>query len=544
MVASQVATLNSLFSGETARSPPSTKATVSTPEVERSRSPKDKTRKSGKKSKSHAAGGPLNKGTPSQLFAFVLGNEVQQQDLLEFLVAFRYFMTPRDLLLRLITKHKSAPPVERFVAEQLKEQAVWRAKVPVQARVADVLRYWLTEHFYDFEGDDVLFRSLLSFIEAPGLDAAAADQLRLAIQKQCEDAVLHILGPASGTDVVMEALCKPSTPVVSELVTATRTIPCTVIGSELVTWLMKNMDLRSRAEAARICAQLIDRRMLDPIAAQAGFRDDSSVYAVIGRSVPTYPAPRVPASIPLLPSVSDFKIQELARQFTKASHDMFRLVQANEVKSKAWTAPDAVGHLPALLAISSRLTQWVASEILMTKAFDLRVVTLRKMISLGKYMLALNNYNGMFAILDGLSLPAVSRLARSWAALPPKSLATMERLRALANPANDCECYRRTVKEAAKPAFPHVGLALADIGFVEDSGADLLGPGERGEELVNYKKLRLLAQIYMNLQSYQKIPYELLEIEPIQDYLSKTIVISDSVALGKLGAALLAEETR
>ncbi len=70
-----------------------------------------------------------------------------------------------------------------------------------------MLQKWILEHFYDFEDDDVLLRSLLTFIDTQlQHEPAVANRLRLAVQQQCADSVLYALGPQVSLEVIVEAI--------------------------------------------------------------------------------------------------------------------------------------------------------------------------------------------------------------------------------------------------------------------------------------------------------------------------------------------------
>jgi hypothetical protein len=80
--------------------------------------------------------GPGLQGTPEELVDHLLDiSELDDKWIRDFLCTFRYFLTPRELLLQLVTRYKTAPPVERYVANQIREMAAWKQRVgPLQAR--------------------------------------------------------------------------------------------------------------------------------------------------------------------------------------------------------------------------------------------------------------------------------------------------------------------------------------------------------------------------------------------------------------------------
>jgi len=68
-----------------------------------------------------------------------------------------------------------------------------------------------------------------------------------------------------------------------------------------------------------------------------------------------------------------------------------------------------------------------------------------------------------------------------------------------------------------------IGLNLSDLVFLEDGNPDILPEGM----LVNFSKMRMCANIIIELQQYQQTPYCLHPVPLIQEYLSKLQVLSD-----------------
>eukprot|EP01114_Cavostelium_apophysatum_P016143 TRINITY_DN4540_c0_g1_i4.p1 TRINITY_DN4540_c0_g1~~TRINITY_DN4540_c0_g1_i4.p1 ORF type:complete len:631 (-),score=97.97 TRINITY_DN4540_c0_g1_i4:31-1923(-) len=98
----------------------------------------------------------------------------------QFLLSFRYFLTPTLLLKKLLLKYLTVGSVEEkgFTSDH--------------KRVLDVIDLWVKYHFYDFENDIDLLKSLQTFVSATLMNAAVTQKignnLLRNIQKQMHQA--------------------------------------------------------------------------------------------------------------------------------------------------------------------------------------------------------------------------------------------------------------------------------------------------------------------------------------------------------------------
>jgi hypothetical protein len=82
----------------------------------------------------------------------------------EFLLTYRSFTTPADLLVRLRDRYRMEAPAVMSSPEEL-EKWKKRVRVPVRLRVVNVLRGWVSRLWVDFETDPTLAKSLEEFVE-------------------------------------------------------------------------------------------------------------------------------------------------------------------------------------------------------------------------------------------------------------------------------------------------------------------------------------------------------------------------------------------
>eukprot|EP01114_Cavostelium_apophysatum_P001163 TRINITY_DN10990_c0_g3_i2.p1 TRINITY_DN10990_c0_g3~~TRINITY_DN10990_c0_g3_i2.p1 ORF type:complete len:659 (+),score=128.20 TRINITY_DN10990_c0_g3_i2:52-1977(+) len=92
----------------------------------------------------------------------------------QFLISFRYFLTPSLLLKKMILKYLTLGSVEE------------KGLTPDHKRVLDVLDLWIRFHFYDFENDIELLRSLQGFISGTLMNSVVTQKIGSTFLKNIE----------------------------------------------------------------------------------------------------------------------------------------------------------------------------------------------------------------------------------------------------------------------------------------------------------------------------------------------------------------------
>ena len=64
---------------------------------------------------------------------------------------------------------------------------------------------------------------------------------------------------------------------------------------------------------------------------------------------------------------------------------------------------------------------------------------------------------------------------------------------------------------------PYLGVYLTDLTFIEDGNADFLPAPEK--HMINFDKRRKISKSITEIKMYQQIPYFLMDISQIQDFL-------------------------
>jgi len=102
-----------------------------------------------------------------------------------FLLTYRSFISPTNFLEKLIERFQMLPPP--FIDDDDLKKFQDNMQKPVRLRVFNVVKHWLTNHFYDFELDNTLVKQLIKFLdevmEPAGMISSSA-ALRKLLRKQ------------------------------------------------------------------------------------------------------------------------------------------------------------------------------------------------------------------------------------------------------------------------------------------------------------------------------------------------------------------------
>jgi len=72
--------------------------------------------------------------------------------------------------------------------------------------------------------------------------------------------------------------------------------------------------------------------------------------------------------------------------------------------------------------------------------------------------------------------------------------------------------YREALKAAEAPCVPYIGFYLKDLVFIEEGNPSKIG------NRISVVKQRLLHDIILAIQRYQKFPYNFIAVPSIQQY--------------------------
>ncbi|KAJ5077753.1 ras guanine nucleotide exchange factor i-related [Anaeramoeba ignava] len=222
--------------------------------------------------------------------------------------------------------------------------------------------------------------------------------------------------------------------------------------------------------------------------------------------------PKVPKNI-FSPKLSIFDIdeEELARQQTLIEFRIYSKIQPTELLNLAWSKPHLKHRAPNVMELISKfniLSRWVTTCIVTTKKIRDRVKMFQRFIKLGECFRAINNFNGLMAILSGLNDSSVYRLKFTREEIPRRDKTTLQDLDTLMSTESSYKVYRETLSKSAI-CVPYLGVFLTDLTFIEEGNRDYLA------NLINFSKRKLICDVIFSVQRFQRNSYSIRPVHQI-----------------------------
>ncbi|XP_024919760.1 rap guanine nucleotide exchange factor 4 [Cynoglossus semilaevis] len=144
-------------------------------------------------------------------------------------------------------------------------------------------------------------------------------------------------------------------------------------------------------------------------------------------------------------------------------------------------------NLDLFLRRFNEIQFWVISEMCLCPQLSKRVQLLKKYIKIAAHFKEYRNLNAFFAVIMGLSNPAVCRLNQTWEKLPSKFKKFYSEFENLMDPSRNHRVYRLTVSKLQPPIIPFMPLLIKDMTFTHEGNKTFI------DKLVNFEKMRMIA---------------------------------------------------
>eukprot|EP01080_Neovahlkampfia_damariscottae_P001212 gene1212-11302_t len=206
--------------------------------------------------------------------------------------------------------------------------------------------------------------------------------------------------------------------------------------------------------------------------------------------------------------INNYSEEDIAKQLILISSKLFQKIQPNEFLNKNWMDEeykfDRAKNLIKMINRSNLVGNWITSEIIKPNLED-RINSMIKIIKIAKIVKEYHNYNLLVEILSGLGSNPVYRLKKTWDELPENIMNTYNELIELINPKGSYKNLRKELTKYNPPVMPYLGMHLTDLLFIEDGNPDI-----KENNLINWSKRKLQAEIIRSVQMYQQMSYEKL----------------------------------
>uniref|UniRef100_A0A8C8CJD5 Rap guanine nucleotide exchange factor 4 n=1 Tax=Oncorhynchus tshawytscha TaxID=74940 RepID=A0A8C8CJD5_ONCTS len=165
-------------------------------------------------------------------------------------------------------------------------------------------------------------------------------------------------------------------------------------------------------------------------------------------------------------SMSSFQLmssKDLAYQMTLYDWELFSCVHEHELLYHTFGRQSfrrTTANLDLFLRRFNQVQLWVVTEVCLCGQLSKRVQLLKKFIKIAAHCREFKNLNSFFAIIMGMSNPAVSRLTQTWEKLPSKFKKFYAEFESMMDPSRNHRAYRLTVTKIEPPIIPFMPLLL------------------------------------------------------------------------------------
>ncbi|KAF7661511.1 hypothetical protein LDENG_00258910, partial [Lucifuga dentata] len=243
-------------------------------------------------------------------------------------------------------------------------------------------------------------------------------------------------------------------------------------------------------------------------------------------------------------SMSTFELmssKDLAYQMTMFDWELFSCVHEHELLYHTFGRQSfrrTTANLDLFLRRFNQVQLWVVSEVCLCAQLSKRVQLLKKFIKIAAHCREFKNLNSFFAIIMGMSNPAVSRLSQTWEKLPTKFKKFYAEFESMMDPSRNHRAYRLTVTKLEPPIIPFMPLLLKDMTFTHEGNKTFI------DNMVNFEKMRIIANTIRQVRHCRSQQFNPDICQPnknqteVRGYVRKLCVIDNQRALTQLSYRL------
>lgn len=230
----------------------------------------------------------------------------------------------------------------------------------------------------------------------------------------------------------------------------------------------------------------------------------------------------------------DFRAGPLAELLAVEESRMLKAITEEEILN--YLTKKETQTIRSITRWSQLLSHWVASEVCKPEDIKSRVEVIKFFLVTARQCRLVQNFNGMYEIMRGLSLSPCQRLLKTWKALPASFKEMYQDMSNLLSPKDNYAAYRDDLRQSIGNVLPIFKVYLTDLHVVCDK-METEFSGNR----VNFYKFHVLGNILNSVYFCQKnTEYKYAEDQALKDYLSDMISLhaySDADSLVKLSRA-------
>ncbi|XP_076221381.1 ras-specific guanine nucleotide-releasing factor 1 isoform X3 [Nomia melanderi] len=232
-----------------------------------------------------------------------------------------------------------------------------------------------------------------------------------------------------------------------------------------------------------------------------------------------------PPTTPSKETIETLSALEIAEQMTYLDHKIFISISNEEFLGQAWMKEDKATRAPNILLMTKRfneVSQLVVSEIIRRSNMSARVAAIEKWAAVADISRVLHNYNGVLQICAAFRNSSVYRLKKTWEKVPKPTRQTIDKLQNIVSSDGRFKNLRNALHRCDPPCIPYLGLYLTDLSFINEGTPTMTEDG-----LLNFSKMRMIANVIREIRQFQQTPYKIELITKVTNYLLDPSLLLD-----------------
>nr|XP_033332842.1 ras-specific guanine nucleotide-releasing factor 1-like isoform X1 [Megalopta genalis] len=224
-------------------------------------------------------------------------------------------------------------------------------------------------------------------------------------------------------------------------------------------------------------------------------------------------------------SIETLSAMDIAEQMTYLDHKIFISISNEEFLGQAWMKSDKATRAPHILLMTKRfneVNQLVISEILRRTNMSARVAAIEKWAAVADISRVLHNYNGVLQICSAFTNSSVYRLKKTWEKVSKTTKQNIEKLQNIVSSDGRFKNLRNALHRCDPPCIPYLGLYLSDLSCIEEGAPTITDEG-----LLNFSKMRMIANVIREIRQFQQKPYKIELITKVTNYLLDPSLLLD-----------------
>ncbi|RSL38205.1 hypothetical protein CEP53_015077 [Fusarium sp. AF-6] len=166
------------------------------------------------------------------------------------------------------------------------------------------------------------------------------------------------------------------------------------------------------------------------------------------------------------PSMSDLSGPHLAHQITVKQMELLRAILPQEFLACRWMHGKAP-NIAAMSRLTNNISNWVSATILSEPNAKVRGSIIGKWTQVAHQLFQLRNFDGLVAVVCGLTNTPVYRLHASWDAISSSDRESFHSLLTAVDPSQNYRALRGMAEHFPKPRLPFLGAYLTELVFID-----------------------------------------------------------------------------